>query len=153
MILGQAFMIARNDMVLVRRVLLSPLILLIINVVISLALAPFFLAYAEGGVWQSGIGMEQIATLIYLPCVWLGYRLTVSGKRDFILPLQDKRFREWVVKPLVIFRNLIFALYSDLDCIFDRIRSKGSRNRWRRIHQHGFWSVLANSFVSGICTF
>lgn len=117
MILGQAFMIARNDIVLVRRVLLSPLILLIINVVISLALAPFFLAYAEGGVWQSGIGMAQIATLIYLPCVWLGYRLTVSGKRDFILPLQDKRFREWVVKPLV-FLGILFLLYTVISTVF-----------------------------------
>ena len=117
LILGQAFLIARNDIVLVRRVLLSPLILLIINEVVRLALAPILLAYAEGGIWQSGIGMAQIATLIYLPCVWLGYRLTVSSKRDFILPLQDKRFREWVVKPLV-FLGILFLLYTVISTVF-----------------------------------
>ena len=117
LILGQAFLIVKSDMVLVRRCLLSPLVLLIVNVVIKMAFGSTFIAYSEGGVWQSGFGMAQIATLIYLPCVWLGYRLTISGKRDFALPLQDKRFREWVIKPLVIM-GVLFLLYAVISTVF-----------------------------------
>ena len=117
LILGQAFLIVKSDMVLVRRFLLSPLVLLIVNEIIRMTLGPIFLAYSGGGVWQPGVGMAQIATLIYLPCVWLGYRVIVSGRRDFIVPYQDQRFIEWVTKPLVIL-GILFLLYAVISTVF-----------------------------------